>query len=53
MQDKPTLCWKCAKACGECSWSDGTFTHVDPNELKVEVDYGSAVRLPGIDPPTV
>lgn len=29
MQDKPTLCWKCAKACGECSWSDGTFTPVD------------------------
>lgn len=29
MQDKPTLCWKCAKACGECSWSDGTFTSVD------------------------
>lgn len=29
MQDKPTLCWKCAKACGGCSWSDGTFTPVD------------------------
>lgn len=29
MQDKPTLCWKCAKACGECSWSDGSFTPVD------------------------
>ena len=24
-----------------------------PEELKVEVAYGSAVRLPGIDPPTV
>lgn len=21
MQDKPTLCWKCAHACGGCSWS--------------------------------
>lgn len=20
-QDKPTLCWKCEKACGGCSWS--------------------------------
>lgn len=29
MQDKPTLCWKCANACGGCSWSDGTFTPVD------------------------
>ena len=21
MQDKPTLCWKCSRACGQCSWS--------------------------------
>lgn len=21
MQDKPTLCWKCEKACGGCAWS--------------------------------
>ena len=27
-QDKPTLCWKCARACGGCSWSDGSFTPV-------------------------
>jgi hypothetical protein len=28
--NKPaTLCWKCANACGKCSWSDGTFTPVD------------------------
>ena len=20
-QDKPTLCWKCERACGGCSWS--------------------------------
>lgn len=27
--DKPaTLCWKCANACGGCSWSDGSFTPV-------------------------
>ena len=27
--NKPlTLCWSCAKACGGCSWSDGTFTPV-------------------------
>ena len=24
-----TLCWKCANACGKCSWSDGTFTPVE------------------------
>lgn len=29
MQSKPTLCWKCSKACGGCSWSDGTFTPVE------------------------
>lgn len=23
-----TLCWKCANACGKCSWSDGSFTPV-------------------------
>ena len=28
MQDKPTLCWKCANACGGCSWSNGSFTPV-------------------------
>lgn len=28
-QSKPTLCWKCSKACGGCSWSDGTFTPVE------------------------
>ena len=28
--NKPaTLCWKCAKACGGCSWSDTTFTPVE------------------------
>lgn len=28
--NKPaTLCWKCANACGKCSWSDGSFTPVD------------------------
>ena len=27
-QDKPTLCWKCAHACGGCSWSD-SFTPVE------------------------
>ena len=29
MQDKPTLCWQCGNACGNCSWSDGSFTPVD------------------------
>ena len=24
-----SLCWKCAKACGGCSWSDGSFTPVE------------------------
>ena len=23
-----TLCWSCAKACGGCSWSDGSFTPI-------------------------
>ena len=28
--NKPaTLCWKCANACGKCSWSDGSFTPVE------------------------
>jgi hypothetical protein len=28
--NKPaTLCWKCAKACGKCSWSNGTFEPVE------------------------
>ena len=27
-QDKPTLCWKCEKACGRCSWS-ADFIPVD------------------------
>ena len=41
MQDKPTLCWRCAKACGECSWSDGSFTPVDgwaaiPTKIRTE-----------------
>lgn len=28
--NKPqSLCWKCAKACGGCSWSDRSFTPVD------------------------
>ena len=26
---KSTLCWSCAKACGGCSWSDGSFTPVE------------------------
>ena len=25
---KTQLCWTCARACGGCSWSDGTFTPV-------------------------
>ena len=28
MQSKATLCWRCANACGGCSWSDGSFTPV-------------------------
>ena len=28
MQDKPTLCWKCSRACGGCSWS-ADFIRVD------------------------
>ena len=43
MQDKPTLCWKCAKACGECSWSDGTFTPVDgwkATQTVIEANHG-------------
>ena len=28
--NKPmTLCWTCENACGNCSWSDGTFTPVE------------------------
>ena len=23
-----TLCWYCKNACGNCSWSDGTFTPI-------------------------
>lgn len=23
------LCWNCKNACGNCSWSDGTFTPVE------------------------
>lgn len=23
-----TLCWRCANACGNCEWSDGSFTPV-------------------------
>lgn len=26
---KETLCWRCEKACGDCSWSDGSFTPVE------------------------
>lgn len=26
---KETICWNCAKACGKCPWSDGSFTPVD------------------------
>lgn len=30
VKNKPlTLCWRCAKACGRCSWSDGSFTPVE------------------------
>ena len=25
---KQTLCWRCQNACGDCPWSDGTFTPV-------------------------
>lgn len=25
---KQTLCWRCQNACGDCSWSDGSFTPV-------------------------
>lgn len=39
MQSKPTLCWKCAHACGGCSWSD-SLTPVEgwiakPSTIKV------------------
>lgn len=29
MKQKQTICWKCARACGKCPWSDGSFTPVD------------------------
>lgn len=30
VRNKPqTLCWRCAKACGKCSWSDRSFTPVE------------------------
>lgn len=40
-QDKPTLCWKCAHACGGCSWSD-SFTPVDgwtAKQTKIKHDF--------------
>lgn len=36
-----TLCWKCAKYCGKCSWSE-SFTPVEGWEaIPVKVDVGS------------
>ncbi len=29
MNQKDTLCWKCKNACGNCPWSDGSFTPID------------------------
>lgn len=28
MAYKVQLCWDCKKACGDCSWSDGSFTPI-------------------------
>ena len=39
-----TLCWSCAKACGGCSWSDGTFTPVPgwtATETRLKEQHGS------------
>ena len=42
MEEEKTLCWQCQKACGKCSWSNGTFTPVEnweaiPTEIKNKV----------------
>jgi hypothetical protein len=37
-----TLCWRCAKACGKCSWSDGSFVPVKgwkAEPTKIWVDH--------------
>ena len=34
MEKEKTLCWQCQKACGRCSWSNGTFTPVQGWEAK-------------------
>lgn len=36
---KSQLCWTCARACGDCSWSDGTFTPVKGWTAKKVVMY--------------
>ena len=45
-QDKPTLCWKCERACGGCSWS-ADFVPVDGWEAiptKIAADRGYYVE---------
>ena len=58
--DKPrTLCWSCAKACGDCSWSD-YWTHspvpgwtAEESKLKVNDGYVTSycvVQCPEFEP---
>lgn len=47
---KQTLCWSCEKACGKCSWSDGTFTPVDgweaePTQVLTDHSYRHGKRI--------
>ena len=47
MQDKPTLCWKCEKACGGCSWS-ADFKPVDGWKAKktiISANHGNGSAL--------
>ena len=37
---KMTLCWDCANACGNCSWSDRTFTPVSGWKAKPTIVKG-------------
>ena len=37
-EPKTTLCWDCAKACGECSWSNH-WDHSPVPGLKAEQTY--------------
>lgn len=37
MAKNDTLCWRCAKCCGGCSWTDGTFTPVVNWEAKPDI----------------